>query len=128
VSTPDRAYGQPHGGGSRTRALGPVEPASAERGRLDVDRDIAAAYAVELALPPALVEAIAERAAELVADRPAASPWLDVAEAAGYLRCRRQRVYDLVSAGRLRVAKDGTRSLFRREWLDAYLEPPEVSS
>jgi excisionase family DNA binding protein len=47
--------------------------------------------------------------------------WLDVAGAAAYMACKPQRVYDLVSAGRLRVAKDGARSVFRREWLDAYL-------
>jgi excisionase family DNA binding protein len=49
------------------------------------------------------------------------SPWLDVEEAATYLRCGRQRIYDLVSQGRLRCGKDGSRSLFRREWLDDYL-------
>jgi excisionase family DNA binding protein len=47
-----------------------------------------------------------------------------VAEAADYLRCSKQRVYDLTASGRLPVSKDGTRSLFRREWLDAYLTPP----
>jgi excisionase family DNA binding protein len=68
---------------------------------------------------------LAERVAGLLAerDRAPSSPWLDVTEAADYLRCGRQRVYDLVSGGRLRVAKDGSRSLFRREWLDAYLDP-----
>jgi excisionase family DNA binding protein len=67
---------------------------------------------------------LAERVAERLEARDqaaAGSPWLDVGEAAEYLRCSRQRVYDLTSTGRLRVAKDGTRSLFHRQWLDAYL-------
>lgn len=81
-------------------------------------------------LAQALVASLDERAlddlAALLAPRitPAApsSPWLDVAEAASYLRCDRQRIYDLVSQERLRCAKDGSRSLFRREWLDAHVE------
>jgi len=51
-----------------------------------------------------------------------ADPWLDVDEAAEHLRASRQRVYDLCSSGRIKPAKDGRRSLFRRSWLDAYLE------
>lgn len=48
--------------------------------------------------------------------------WLDVAEAAAYMRCEKQRIYDLHSQQRLRAAKDGSRLLFRREWLDEYLQ------
>ncbi len=79
---------------------------------------------VTFALPPELLEAIAARAAELVEDRVAEAPepWLDVHEAAEYLRCKPQRIYDLVSQGRLRHRKDGRRLLFRRSELDAYLE------
>jgi excisionase family DNA binding protein len=83
---------------------------------------------LELLVPDALVDAVAHRVAELLAAQPAVgsgtatSPWLDVDEAARYLRCSRQRVYDLVSEGRVRVAKEGRRSLFRREWLDAVRE------
>ena len=82
----------------------------------------------ELALPvpPELVDAIAERAAELLEERVStiwdtASPWLYVDEAADYLRCSRQRVYDLKSSGRIVSAQDGKRSLFHRDVLDAYL-------
>jgi excisionase family DNA binding protein len=72
------------------------------------------------------LERVAERVAELLADRlPAAaaavSPWLDVGEAAEYLRCTRKRIYDLVSQSRLPVHRDGSRLLFRREELDEYV-------
>jgi excisionase family DNA binding protein len=75
-------------------------------------------------IPPELVEAIAERAAAMLEERaPAdqASPWLTVAETAKYLRCDRQRVYNLKSADRIPSAQDGTRPLFHRAVLDAYL-------
>lgn len=72
---------------------------------------------------------LAERVALVLERRnpqtPPPSEWLDAAEAAAYMRASKQRVYDLTSSGRLRCAKDGSRSLFRREWLDAYLAPDE---
>jgi len=78
-----------------------------------------------LEVPEALVEAVAQRVADLLVERLPAQrgpePWLDVDAAADYLACRPHRVYDIVAEGRLRCAKDGRRSLFRREWLDAYL-------
>jgi len=49
-------------------------------------------------------------------------PWCDVETAALYLACGQQRIYDLVAQRRLRVARDGRRLPFRREWLDEYLE------
>jgi excisionase family DNA binding protein len=76
-------------------------------------------------VPPEAVEAIAKRAAELVlAQQPpqrSGSPYLNADEAAAYLRCGRQRIYDLASAGRLRRYRDGTRVLFRRDDLDAHV-------
>jgi len=48
-----------------------------------------------------------------------------VEAAAAHLRCPTSRVYDLKAAGRVRFAKDGTRLLFRREWLDAALKIEE---
>jgi len=77
-----------------------------------------------LTVPPELVDAIARRAAEIVAKdlQPATtSPWLTTDEAAAYLRANRQRVFDLTSQGRLKVHKDGARNLYRREDLDVYL-------
>jgi excisionase family DNA binding protein len=77
-----------------------------------------------LPVPDELVELVAERAAELVLERQAeapASPYLNVDEAAEYLRCDRQRIYDLLSARRLSKSKDGARVLLLREELDAYI-------
>lgn len=84
---------------------------------------------VILAVPDALVDAIARRVVQLMPSSAGApvSPWLDVDQAADYLRCKPQRIYDLVAAGELRPAKDGRRSLFRREWLDAYLSRSEAA-
>jgi excisionase family DNA binding protein len=80
-----------------------------------------------LSVPPALVGAIAAAVADELERRgttPAASasPYLDVDEAAAYLRCTRQRVYDVVHAGAIEPAPDGRRLLFRREALNAYLD------
>jgi len=77
-----------------------------------------------LTLPDALVQAIAARAAELVAERLEAKPepHIDVAQAAGYLACPRSRIYSLASAERIPVRRDGTRLLFKASELDAWLE------
>lgn len=81
-----------------------------------------------LVVPSDIVEAIAAAVAERLAGN---SPrvdrcWLNVQEAAAYLGCGgkkpEQRVYDLTSQGRLQHAKEGSRLLFRREWLDAIVE------
>lgn len=81
--------------------------------------------AFALTVPAELVDAVAERVVDLLADRTAAagpvSPWLTTDEAAEYLRCGRQRVFDLVHAGTLEPARDGRRLLFRRDALDRYL-------
>jgi excisionase family DNA binding protein len=78
-----------------------------------------------LTIPDELVEAIAERVAAMLEEWAPAddrrSPWFTVAEAADYLRCSRQRVYDLKSSGRLPAGQDGSRPLFHRAVLDAYL-------
>jgi excisionase family DNA binding protein len=71
------------------------------------------------------IERIAERAAEIVEARASKSdadrPYLSVRECADYLRCSRQRVYDLLSQGSLSRLKDGTRVLVARAEIDAYL-------
>lgn len=85
-----------------------------------------------LAVPPALIEQIAQRVAEIVIerlpDRP--EPYLGVDEAARYLGCGhrkkpRARIYELVEARRLKVYRDGTRMLFRRSDLDDVLKVEE---
>lgn len=82
--------------------------------------------ALTLDIGEELVERIAQRAAELVAERQGgdgdADRWLTVAEAAEYLRCSTGRVYQLVSARRIPFQKDGSRTLFRRSGLDAWIE------
>jgi excisionase family DNA binding protein len=79
-------------------------------------------------LPDAILEAVAERAAELVLERLGAplateSEFLSVDEAAGILRASKQRVYDLLSDGRLERFKDGSRVLVRRADVVAHLLP-----
>jgi excisionase family DNA binding protein len=68
---------------------------------------------------------IADRTAALLrADgrsRAHQSPYLTVEETAIYLRCRRQRIYDLLSQRRLSRIKDGGRTLISRAELEAYL-------
>lgn len=77
-------------------------------------------------LPDSVVNVIAERAAELVLEQlalraPSTSPFLTVGEAAEYLRCERQRIYDLLSSGRRTRRKDGSRVLLVRAELDRML-------
>jgi excisionase family DNA binding protein len=85
-----------------------------------------AASGLHVSLPEELVEAIAVRAAELVVERldreaPAESPFLTVEEAASFLRSSRQRVYDLLSAGRLTRHKEGSRVLVSRAEIVAHV-------
>ena len=68
------------------------------------------------------IAAIAAIAAERVNCQAQPDPWMTVDQAAVYLACGRQRVYNLVSQRRLRHVKDGSRVLFRRQWLDDILE------
>ncbi len=77
-----------------------------------------------LTVPDELLERIAQRAAELVAERQAASvsPWLDADGAAAHLATSRGRIYDLVQLRKLTPRRDGRRLLFRPDELDAYLE------
>jgi excisionase family DNA binding protein len=83
---------------------------------------------LSLTLPPEILDAIAERVAELLAGRfeaPAAtSPFMTIPEATEYIRASsRQRVDDLLSSGRLTRHKDGSRTLVSRAELAAYLLP-----
>lgn len=80
---------------------------------------------VSLTFPPELIEQIAQRAAEIV-ERSQPSPetagYLDHAQAANYIAANPRRLYDLVSAQLIPVYKDGSRNLYRRCDLDAYVE------
>jgi excisionase family DNA binding protein len=79
-------------------------------------------------MPDELVERIAQRAAELLTDGAAMSPvgdtadgYLDVAGAADFLACKPARIYALVSAKRIPHHRDGSRLLFDRAELRAYV-------
>lgn len=82
-----------------------------------------------LILPEAVLAAIAEHAAALALERleqrsahgPDNSPFLTIKEAAGYLRCKRSRIDNLLSEGRLTRYKDGARTLIRHDELDRHL-------
>jgi excisionase family DNA binding protein len=73
-----------------------------------------------------LDDATLDRLAELVAERldghGGPEPWIGVQQAAEHLACKRQRIYDLVHAGRIPHHRDGSRLLFRRSELDRWLE------
>jgi excisionase family DNA binding protein len=66
---------------------------------------------------------IARRAAALIpSSEPTVSPWLNVTDAAERLRCRKDRIYDLIALGKLHPRRDGRRVLLHRDDLDAYIE------
>jgi len=77
--------------------------------------------AVQLDVSAEFIERVAERAAELLASRVNVDEWLSVQEAAHYLRCPRSRIYALTSAKRIPHHHDGSRLLFRRSELDAWV-------
>lgn len=73
-----------------------------------------------LAERPDALDRLASKLAERVS--PTADEWLDVQGAAAYLKCPTSRIYALTSARRLTVHKDGSRSLYRRDELCAFVE------
>jgi excisionase family DNA binding protein len=73
-----------------------------------------------------LAEAIAARL-PTVPGRQATSDYMTVAEAAEYLRCAKQRIYDLTSAQRLPFYKFGSRVLLSRDEIDAWLAERRVA-
>lgn len=79
---------------------------------------------IVLELRDAQLQEIARRAAVLARPElrlPPPSPYLTIPEAAAYLRCKRQRVDDLLSQRRISRVKDGGRTLIARAELEAYL-------
>ena len=80
---------------------------------------------ISLAVPPELVEAIAARAADLLAERlePTEDRWLSAEDAAQYLGCPKSRLYALASCkpSRVPVERDGSRLVFKRSELDAWV-------
>ena len=49
------------------------------------------------------------------------SPWLNIGEAAEYMRLKPGTVYDMVESGRLKCGRAGNRLRFRIEDLDGFL-------
>lgn len=78
---------------------------------------------VALTLSTAHVEALVEECVRrALARMPApavASPWMTTEEAAEYLRCKPQRVHELVSRGDLSRHKEGGRLLLDRAEVEA---------
>lgn len=73
-------------------------------------------------IPPELIEEIAQRAAEIAAHRAKpGSPWLTLPEAAEHIRAPKSRLYALVSKRAIPHEKDGSRLLFHRAEIDAWL-------
>jgi excisionase family DNA binding protein len=89
-------------------------------------------------LPDELLDAVAERIAELVHERlqppRPASPWLDFDAALEYLRFSRDQLYKLTAARAIpfRKKRRGQALLFHRDeldrWLQAEYEPTGCSS
>lgn len=77
-----------------------------------------------ISLPPDLIEQVAQRAASIVAASVTSDTggYLDHDAAAAYIAAKPRRLYDLVSARQIPVYKDGSRNLYRRCDLDAYVE------
>ena len=76
---------------------------------------------LRISLPDEFVESIATRVAELMGSEPS-EPYMDVSEAAEYLRCKRKRIYELRRGGTPRLGPRRHSSVFRREDLDAALQ------
>ena len=55
------------------------------------------------------------------------SPFMTINEAAVFLRCKPQRLYDLLSARTLQGYKDGGRTLIKRSELEMYVTAAEQS-
>jgi excisionase family DNA binding protein len=81
------------------------------------------AVIVRLELDDAQIEAIAQRAAEIVlAGQRPTSPYLTPSEAAELIRAPRSRIYDVISADELQPIRDGRRVLLHRDHVLAYIE------
>lgn len=81
------------------------------------------------------LEALADRLEPILRERLEARTqgaslreWLNVPEAAEYLGCGEQRIYQLRSDGRLPAHKEGGRAVVRRADLDALVDVDEVAS
>jgi excisionase family DNA binding protein len=95
------------------------EPLARERGE--------DALTLTIRLPAQLLDALAERLCDLLAERVAehtGSPWLSLPQAAAYLGFTRDKLYKLSAARAIPVRKkrDGQGLLFHRAELDRWVE------
>jgi len=75
-----------------------------------------------LSVPDQLVEAVAQRAAEIVLDRlPQSDGFMGACGAADFLACPVSRIYALVSSKKIPHHRDGSRLLFDRSELREYV-------
>lgn len=79
---------------------------------------------IALSIPEELVEAIAERAAEIVLERrreaDAGSPWLSVADGAAYLSISERQLQRAITKGKITSTTIGRRRLLHRDELDRF--------
>jgi excisionase family DNA binding protein len=91
----------------------------------------AACGSISMEVPTAVIEAVAQRAAEIVLERlrldDRRPKYLAVTEAAELMRAKPQRIYDLLSSGRLTRHKDGCRVLVSRAEIEIYLAAGALS-
>jgi excisionase family DNA binding protein len=75
----------------------------------------------ELELSDVELDRLADLVAARMGRRADPSPWLSAREAAAYLACPLSRIRRLTMTGDLPVHRDGSRVLYRRDELDAYV-------
>jgi len=72
-------------------------------------------------IPTQWVEALRDEVLAQIGGPPEAEPWINVRQAAEHLACTESRIYQLCSQREIPFCKDGSRSLFRRSELDAWV-------
>jgi len=79
---------------------------------------------ITITLPPEVMDELTRRVTEAVArsvETLRVPDLLTTSQAAAYINCKRQRIYDLMSRGDLPAIREGGRILIRRGDLDALL-------
>lgn len=86
------------------------------------------ASTIALTLPEEALHQLAQLVAHLLrAAAPATEPWITTEEAAEHIGCNRDRIYYLVAANRIPHRKEGTRLMFRRSDLDAWIQDGDAA-
>jgi len=100
-----------------------TEPNDAAAGALDRNaHENALGCVIQVALPAAVIEVIARRAAAMEgASWSKPEPWCEIRAAAEHLGCKVRRVYELVALNRIPHRKEGRRLLFRLSELDTWV-------